>query len=234
MTNVNVGIITTLWCIQPLAAAILDLFIYGEKIKSNHVFGIFLVLCSGLFISYSYKAAGGEVEVEVTDRVKYDPNFPKWVPVMFGVLTPVFFVTSGLFIKHLTSKRVGFDAMNISFSTTLSGSSVILIVGILWYWRVDAVFNKRLFFIGMFSSIFDTFGKACIQRAYSRGPAGPVSAFVEINNVFLIIFECCRLWKLPNWMEFMGFLFGFFGAIVLTVPDALLKLLTCGYCRKKN
>lgn len=53
MANVNVGIITTLWSIQPLAAALLDYFINNEKLTVYHLIGIIMVIASGLFISFS-------------------------------------------------------------------------------------------------------------------------------------------------------------------------------------
>jgi drug/metabolite transporter (DMT)-like permease len=148
---------------------------------------------------------------------------PKWVAVLFGLLTPVFFVTSGLFIKHLTSARVGFDAMTISFATSCFSSTLIMILGIAWFWQEVEVFNKKLFIIGIFGSIFDSVGKACIQKAYSKGPAGPVSAFVELNNVLLVVFEGLRYWQLPKSLELIGFLLGIIGALVLCIPDELIK-----------
>jgi hypothetical protein len=59
---------------------------------------------------------------------------PKWIAVLFGILTPCFFVGSGLFIKHLTSKEVGFDAMTVSFSSSCFSSTLIMLLGICWYW----------------------------------------------------------------------------------------------------
>jgi hypothetical protein len=91
-----------------------------------------------------------------------DALFPKWIPVLFGFLTPCFFVTSGLYIKHLTSKRVGFDAITISFASSCLSSIIVMIVGVTWYWREVDTFKKHLFVIGIFGSIFDSVGKACI------------------------------------------------------------------------
>jgi uncharacterized membrane protein len=148
-----------------------------------------------------------------------DAQLPKWIPVLFGFLTPCFFVASGLFIKHLTSPRVGFDAITVSFASSCFTSIIVMIVGVTWYWKEVDTFKKDLFIIGIFGSIFDSVGKACVQKAYSKGPAGPVGAFVELNNVFLVIFEACRLWQLPKNLEFVGFAFGIIGALILCMPD---------------
>ena len=79
-----------------------------------------------------------------------------------------------------------------------------------------------MFLIGLLGSVFDTLGKACIQNAYSNGPAGPVAAFVEINNVFLVLYECFRMLQLPTALESIGFILGIFGALVLSVPDQIV------------
>ena len=56
MADVNVGIITTIWSIQPVAAATLDYFIYGEKLMLHHLFGIVFIIGSALSISISNQA----------------------------------------------------------------------------------------------------------------------------------------------------------------------------------
>ena len=81
--------------------------------------------------------------------------------------------------------------------------------------------------IGFFGSIFESVGKACILKAFSKGPAGQVSALVELNNVLLVVFEAARLAKLPKNLELLGFLIGMFGAMVLCIPDELTKLFKC-------
>ena len=87
---------------------------------------------------------------------------PKWIPVLFGFLTPVFFVTSGLFIKHLTAPHVGFDAITVSFATSCTTSIIVMILGVSWYWQEVDTFKRDLFVIGIFGSIFDSLGKACV------------------------------------------------------------------------
>ena len=170
MADVNVGIITTLWSVQPLAAAFLDYLIYGERLTIYHLIGIIMVIASALLISFSKFAdanSGADVNIAIPNLADikieiYDEKFPKWIAVLFGILTPCFFVASALFIKHLTSPQVGFDAMTVSFATSCTMSIVVIILGVTWYWKEVDTFNRRLFIIGFFGSIFDTCGKACI------------------------------------------------------------------------
>ena len=123
MADVNVGIITTLWSIQPLAAAALDYLINNEKFTIYHLIGIIMVIASGLCISFS-KQADPLAEPIGQSFSRFGPaqinelpdeRVPKWVAVLFGLLTPCLFVASGLWIKHLTAPHVGFDSLSVSF-----------------------------------------------------------------------------------------------------------------------
>jgi len=68
------------------------------------------------------------------------------------------------------------------------------------------------------------------MKAYANGPAGPVSAFVELNNVLLVIFEGIRLLKLPNYLEIIGFMLGISGALVMSIPKQIKNLLLRLFC----
>jgi drug/metabolite transporter (DMT)-like permease len=220
LANVNVGIITTIWAVQPLIAGFLDFCIYGEKLYFHHLVGILMVIASALCISLAPKE-DNQVPLEMAPGAEV---VPKWVAVMFGFMTPCFFVSSGLFIKHLTKPSVGFDPITISFSTSSVVSLIIMILGASWFWQVVEKFQTDLFLLGLVGSIFDTIGKACIQKAYSRGPAGPVSAFVEMNNVLLVIIEALRMMRSPHPIEIVGFACGIGGGMTLCIPDQLKKI----------
>ena len=105
-----------------------------------------------------------------------------------------------------------------------------MIVGLAWYWQEVEPLNKRMFLIGFFGSIFDSCGKATIQKAYSTGPAGPIAAFVELNNVVLILKEAIVHRKIPNYLETLGFVFAIIGALVLCIPEQLVKWIKCIFC----
>lgn len=97
------------------------------------------VIGSGVCISLSGKIEPktllrpGTPQMEVIDE-----SVPKWVAVLFGILTPFWMIANGLFVKHLTDPKVGFDAVNVSFLSSGCGSLIIIIVGVSWYWRYYA------------------------------------------------------------------------------------------------
>lgn len=51
--GINIGIITILWCIDPVYLAIADFFLNGQRLNYNHFIGIFIMLCCSVIISLS-------------------------------------------------------------------------------------------------------------------------------------------------------------------------------------
>ena len=76
MADVNVGIITTIWSVQPMAAAVLDYFIYGEKLMMHHLFGILFIIASALSISLSNHLEGQNVVTEGYLTSPFLPGLP--------------------------------------------------------------------------------------------------------------------------------------------------------------
>jgi drug/metabolite transporter (DMT)-like permease len=55
LASVNVGIITTIWGVQPLGAAVLDYLINKEKLTIYHLLGMILIVGGGIAVSLSDK-----------------------------------------------------------------------------------------------------------------------------------------------------------------------------------
>lgn len=53
MSGVNVGVITTIWSVQPLIAALLDFVIYRQLLGFHHVVGMVLVILGAVAIGYT-------------------------------------------------------------------------------------------------------------------------------------------------------------------------------------
>jgi drug/metabolite transporter (DMT)-like permease len=58
---------------------------------------------------------------------------PAWIPVLFGLITPLSFTSNGILTKHLTSKEVNFNASTISFSSFALVNVIIMIFAVI-YW----------------------------------------------------------------------------------------------------
>jgi len=211
LADVNVGVITTIWAVQPLFGAILDKLIYDEDLKFSYIFGILLIAASSVCIGLKPAEASADGMVL--------KDFPKWPAILFAFITPCFFTGSGLFNKHLTNAENGFDATTMSVGTSFVSSVLVLILGVAWFWQQVEPFNSTLFVVGIFASILDTTGKVFIQRAFANGPVGPVAAVTECNNILLIIIDAIRVLKFPTWLEIVGFVLGISGGMVFAIPD---------------
>ena len=76
--------------------------------------------------------------------------------------------------KHLTTERIGFDPIDLSFSSLGFINLIILIVAIP-YWITNGL-NQSQFWIGLIGSIISAIGLAALMKAISCGPVGPVLA----------------------------------------------------------
>jgi drug/metabolite transporter (DMT)-like permease len=228
--GVNVGIITTIWSLNPLFVAIADYFIFGQPLKHYHYQGLFSILVCSVIISLSgmvnATTQAGHETGEVSKRV------PTWIPVIFGIVTPIAFTVSGMLTKHLSSERVGFDISTLAFTCYLVVNVVVLIIAIP-YWSSYG-FSKYLFWMGLVGSIVNTLGIVCIQNAMSRGPGGPVSAIASVSCILLVIIEAIKNNRMLFWMEIIGLILGIYGSLILVIPEHIEKYCCCCIFKKRG
>ena len=129
---INVGIIAGIWNILPLFVSIVDFCIYGQRLETHHMIGVFSLVLSALCISL----AG----INDNTSFKYDlkePLVKPWIPVLLGVLTPCFFATQVIFVKHLSGEesRIKFDSTTLTFSTCGVVCAINIIIAATWYWQ---------------------------------------------------------------------------------------------------
>ena len=68
----------------------------------------------------------------------------------------------------------------------------------------------------------------CVTLAFSTGaPAGPISAFLMIKNVGMVVFEAFRVMEVPNYLQLIGLVLGILGGLILTIPDHLIRIIKC-------
>jgi hypothetical protein len=94
--------------------------------------------------------------------------------------------------KHLTSKRIGFEALSVSF-TTITLVNLLTMIGAIFYFNnANHTINPKLFLIGFIGSFFDTIGIVCVTKAFTYGPAGLISALCTSTNIILTVIEAIR------------------------------------------
>ena len=151
--------------------------------------------------------------------------------MLWGIITPCFFILQSFNTKRATGK-FGFDARTLSFGSITTGSFILLIIGVSWYWQVVEPFNKKLLLWGTIASIIDSIAKALIQTAFSKGPVGSVAAISQLSNVLLVVFDALRLWKLPSGLEILGFILAVLGGLSFVLKEQVKKIAGCVGCKK--
>lgn len=211
LAGVNVGVITTIWSLNPIFLAIADYFINKQKLKYYHSIGLISIICCCVAINLSdvFKSSA-------PNKVSQSNQSQVWVPVIFGILTAMAFTSNGMLTKHLTSPRINFNASTISYSAYLA-INVIVIIAAIPYWLYFG-FSQYLFWMGLLGSFFSTLAIVSFQNAISIGPAGPVAAIVALSQVLLFVVEAFRNSKVPSSFEIIGLALGFFGAIIIVIP----------------
>ncbi len=184
-----------------------------------------LVLCA-LCVSLAGLIEGGG-ETNDTESL-YGPHIGSWLPILMAIITPIGFASNGMMAKFLTKRKM--DASVMSHGAFSLINLVILIAAIVFWATVE--FDAKLFVIGLIGSIINTIGIVCAVNAIATGPAGPASALITVSRILLTVEEAIRFRKIPFVLEFVGLIVGLTGAMVLTIPDVLLKLIRCEYFRK--
>lgn len=227
--GVNVGVITTIWSVNPLFMAVADYLIYGQRLQYFHIIGLIAIVACTICISLS-SVVGAQPAPLQANMVADHLKDPIWIPIVFGILTPVTFTVNGILTKHLTGDKMKFNPSTISFSAYLLVNIIVLLCAIP-YWQAIP-FSQYLFWIGLVGSVINTLGIVCIQNALSLGPAGPVSAIAAVASILLVIVEAVKHSKWLSSMESIGLVLGIYGALILVIPDVFERFCFC-FCIKR-
>ena len=96
-----------------------------------------------------------------------------------------------------------------------------------FYFKQNGGFDKRRFIIGFFGSFFDTIGIVCITKAFSNGPGGLVAALCTSTNIILTVLEAIKHQRTLSNMEWAGLVLGVYGALIISIPDLIIKYCFC-------
>ena len=154
------------------------------------------------------------------------------VPVLFGILMPLVFVTNGMMQKHMTQPRIGFVGSDVVNTSIIIVNTIILIVAII-YW-VKSGFVQKLFWIGFAGSIFDSIGKVCSLTALEYGPGGVSTVICSLSGPLLVVVVALVDQKMLKLTEFIALIFCMFGSFVLVVPSFIFKIIFCQCCKKEK
>ena len=100
-----------------------------------------------------------DVQSFSVEKIRYPIS--AWVPVVFGIITPIGFSTNGMLAKHLVGPKVRFDTSTLAF-TGYFVVNVIVIISAMVFWSSWGMnFDHYLFWLGLAGSIINTLGIVC-------------------------------------------------------------------------
>lgn len=209
--GVNTGIIITFWSVNPLFMAVMDYLLFGTKLAYYHLIGTFCIIVCTIVVNLKDVFESPTIDTSVVHKT------PIWVPVLYGLLTPLCFTASGMLTKHCCNEKIGFKPQRLAFQSCLIVNVIIIIVGSFYWTKIG--FNKELMVDGIAGSIINTLGISTIQIALSLGPAGPVSAIASFSNLFLVFVEAIRKKQMISLLDIIALAFGLYGGFILVIPS---------------
>ena len=100
IANVNPGVVTVIWALGPLYMALAEWWSLGTKLQQHHWIGVFLIIICAILIALSgIFLPKALADLEASSGVYV---LPSWAPVVMAIVTPVWFTTSGILVKHMT------------------------------------------------------------------------------------------------------------------------------------
>ena len=109
--------------------------------------------------------------------------------------------------------------MTLNYGNSFVVNTIVLFVGITWYWRTVEPFNLTLFLIGAFGSVFNNVGQTYALVVLNIGPAGPIISLISLSNLLLLVWEAIRMATMPSYLEIIGFFLEMIGALAFNFPD---------------
>jgi len=180
---VNVGVIMTITSLNTFLTAYIDYLVYKVKLGYHLILGMIVIVVGGGFICLS------KPQNVATENVVH--LVPTWIPVVIALFQTVGYTVWAMLAKHLTSERIGFDALNVTFTTIFTVGVITTVVAIVYFHKFGG-FNQDLMYIGFVGSFFDTLGIVFVTKAFSCGPAGLIAALCTSGNILLTIIEAIR------------------------------------------
>lgn len=221
--NLNPGVVTVIWNMCPFMVAFADYLMFGVVLHWHHLAGMICMAIGTILLSLiklldkNFAESVTQVGTELV---------PTYVPVLFGVITPIFFTISGMLTKKLVTGRMQFNPGVLSMMS-ICFVDIIILVGAAIYWAQTGTFSHRLFLLGLFGSIFDTIGKVCSYQAMCYGRAGTTTALGGLAGVYLVIVEAIKTSKSPTAIEFVALFVCLLGSLVLVIPDVIMRVFCC-------
>lgn len=175
--GVNIGIVTTIWAINPFTSALMDWIIYGVALKAHHWFGMFgLVLCAAL-ISLSSMFTENEI---IREDGEVQILIPAYIPILMSFVMPTVCTFHAAMQKFVTTE-LHMLASDFTYASYLVSSILLLIASIFAFKADEELFTWKLWWMGFLASLTNVLGSYCATASFATGgPVGPIVAMLDV------------------------------------------------------
>ena len=221
LSGLNLGITTAIWSFVPFFVAIIERIVYGVGVKPSQILGMVLLVLMSILISLSdlFDSHNDGTVVIVGDHM------PLYKAVLYSMVYPVV-ATSGTFIVKYANNTLRISSLDFAMTFSFLYSWIFFILGF-FQWitrRVD--FTWKHFMQGTVVGCCTVIAAAVSIMAINTegAPAGPVVAVMSSQILISLIADCIIQLQAPAFLQWIGFIIGIIGTLVLSIPDQMLSL----------
>lgn len=217
--NMSQGVITTLYSFTTVFLGVFGYFIFNEKLDGYQVVGIITLVGCVILLAFSGSAS---TETIVIVGGKEHERVSSLLPIMFAIMTTLYFLFRSLTVKAYTIKFETNSPYFTSISQGIVGIGFVIIFFAAYGINgIDSVIIRDAILGGFFQGI----GGFLVIHAISVGYSGPASALVSIQSVLQTILDAVLFGRIPNYFELIGLFLGIFGAFTLTIGPNIVQII---------
>ena len=141
------------------------------------------------------------------------------MPILFSLTVPIAQAANIVIAKQVTTV-LKVNARDFTFSFYFVMGSIFFIYSMTSFYFNSNSFESKYFYTGALGSTFQILGVLMINLAIGTGKAaGPCMALVSCQMVVLTAASSLINGLVPNFMQWLGLIFGISGALILVIPD---------------
>lgn len=213
--QINQGVMTSLFSLTSVFLAFSGKFIFHEKLKFYHIFGMAFMIGCAILISLSDEKQGGTVTIYGQEVPTVHPG----IAVLIALICPLGFATLNTTLRIIVMK-LEFKPMNFIMTVYIYLNIILMVLAYIFVPK-DIEFDTlwRTFvasFLGLAALCF-------LSLAMTSGYAGPVAALSSGQTFVTTLLNWFFYGETPGSFQILGLFSGFIGAIIISLGPTVKK-----------
>jgi drug/metabolite transporter (DMT)-like permease len=179
-----------------------------------------IILVCVVFISFS-------TDTITTSEVNAETKLAVYIPILFSFTVPCAQAANIMIAKRVTTV-LGVSPWDYTIGCYCVMACMFQIWGLFYWFSNPGKFDLYYLILGAIGSLLQVIGVLCLNLAITTAKAaGPAIAIVSTQMIVLTMASAVLAGLVPNFMQWMGLVFGLLGAMVLVIPDKVKSLVPC-------